>query len=76
MAEPLRARRRRSIGIKDQSVPISKFGKCVIVLASGKPAVWLAQKIGCAPRHANRLIAGSRKVNARAVGTIIAEILN
>lgn len=69
-------RRRASTAIKDQSVPISKFGKCVIVLANGKPAVWLSQKIGCTPRHANRLIAGSRKVNARALGAIIPEMLN
>ena len=79
MGQASTRRRRASTAIKDQSVPISDFGICVIALAQKrgkKPAEWLAQKIGCVPRHANRLIAGSRKVNGRAVGTIVAEILN
>ncbi|MDO8596388.1 MAG: hypothetical protein Q7R45_07175 [Sulfuricaulis sp.] len=68
------ARRRRSTEIKDQSVLISKFGKCVVALKPTKPALWLAQKIGCSERHANRLISGTRKVNAHALVVVMDEI--
>jgi hypothetical protein len=74
MGESSMARRRRSTAIKDQSVSISKFGKCVIALAPTKPALWLAQKVGCSERHANRLISGSRKVNAHALVVVMDEI--
>lgn len=52
-----------------------KFGTVVRALYPDKPALILAQKIGCSERGAQYLIDGERKVTARAIAVIIAEIL-
>jgi hypothetical protein len=76
MGESRQRRRRRSKLFKDQLVPETKFGICVYVLAGGiKPAQWLAQRVACSERHANRLINGQRKVTARAIVAINTELV-
>jgi hypothetical protein len=67
-------RRRRSKPVKEQSFPISKFGKCVIALEPVKPALWLAQRIPCTERHANHLISGRSRPSGRALVVILDEI--
>jgi hypothetical protein len=58
-------------------VPKSSFGKCIVALADGiKPAQWLAQRIRCSERHANRIINGERKVPARGVVAINNEFVD
>ncbi len=52
------------------------FGKVIRALWPTKPALNLAQRIGCSERAAAYLINGERKVSARAVAAIIAEILD
>lgn len=52
-----------------------KFGTVVLALWPIKPAIHLSQKIGCTERHANLLIAGKRKPNARAALVVYAEII-
>ncbi len=54
----------------------SKFGLVVVVLWPVKPALNLAQRAGCTERHANLLIEGKRKPNARAVLAVHAEIIS
>jgi hypothetical protein len=47
---------------------ISLFGQCVVLAARGiKPAQWLSERAACTERHANLIIAGERKPNARAI---------
>lgn len=76
MGESKRGRRRRSKPIKEQSFPISLFGEVVIVCARGvKPGEWLSRKIACTERHANLIIEGKRKPNARAALAVYAEII-
>lgn len=60
---------------------LSKFGKHVFLCAEGiKPGDWLAARIReqggrCTERHANLIIAGKRKPNARAALAVYAEII-
>jgi len=54
----------------------SKFGTVVLALWPQKAAVHLSQRIGCSERHANLLIAGKRKPNARAALAIYQEIIS
>lgn len=75
MSESLRARRRRSKTIKDQLVPNSKFGLCVLAIAPTKPALWLAERVPCSERHANRLINGDRRPSARAIVVVVGELV-
>lgn len=75
MSESDSTKRRRSKQIKDQKVPISKIGLCVIALAHGiKPADWLRQRARYTERHANRVIGGTRKPSWRAIRAVIDEI--
>ncbi len=75
MRESESRRRRRSKAIKDQMVPISDFGVCVLALAEKrrvKPAVWLSQRIvarggKCTERAANRYISGTRRASSDAL---------
>jgi hypothetical protein len=73
--ESLPRRRRRSKPVKDQSVPKTAFGRCVIAIAPIKPARWLADQSGHSERHCNRLIDGTRKVSARALAAVIDALL-
>lgn len=76
MGESKRRPRRRSKAIKEQLFPISLFGECVVVCARGiKPGEWLSRRVNCTERHANLIIAGKRKPNARAALAIYAEII-
>lgn len=81
MGESKRVARRRSKRIKEQLFPNSRFGRCVVVLADGiKPGQWLADRVKlqggkCTERHANLLIEGKRKPNARAALAVYAEII-
>lgn len=69
--------RRRSKPLKEQSFSISKFGKHVILCADGiKPGDWLARRAGCTERHANLIIEGKRKPNARVAFVVLGEIIN
>jgi hypothetical protein len=53
------------------------FGKCVVALAGPiKPGAWLAARTRYSKRHADRLIAGKRKVSARALAVLIGEVLD
>lgn len=52
-----------------------KFGTIVRALWPDKPALNLAQRIGSSERGAQYLIDGERKVTARAIAAIIAEIV-
>ena len=77
MGESSQRCRRRSKQIKEQSFPVSLFGECIIVVARGiKPGDWLSRQIGCTERHANLLIAGKRKPNARAILALNAALLD
>lgn len=53
-----------------------KFGTIVRALWPTKPALNLAQRIGCTERAAQFYIDGERKVSAHAVAAIIAEMLD
>jgi hypothetical protein len=53
----------------------SKFGRVVRALWPNKPALHLAQRIGCTERAANFYITGKRKPNARAALAVYAEII-
>lgn len=74
---------RSSKGFKEQPC---KFGTVVLALAAFeqnrppnnpiKPAMWLADKLGCTERGAQYLIDGQRGVSARAVAFLVNEILN
>jgi len=75
--ESKRRIRRRSKPLKEQSFPISKFGEHVVLCAKGvKPADWLARRIDCTERHANLIIKGDRKPNARAALAVYTEIIS
>lgn len=54
---------------------VCKFGTIVRALWPTKPALNLAQRIGCTERNALYLISGERKVTAKAVAAIIAEMI-
>jgi hypothetical protein len=69
-------RRRRSKPLREQSFSISKFGEHVVLCARGiKPADWLARRARCTERHANLIISGKRKPNARAALAVYADII-
>lgn len=53
----------------------SRFGTIVRALWPDKPALNLAQRIGCTERAANFYITGERKVSARALAVLINEIV-
>jgi hypothetical protein len=55
---------------------LSKFGRVVKALWPKKPALNLAQRARCTERHANLLIEGKRKPNARAVHAVNGEMLD
>lgn len=55
--------------------PANKFGTIVRALWPDKPALNLAQRIGCSERAANFYITGERKVTALAVAAIVNEIV-
>lgn len=55
---------------------LSTFGRVCLALWPDKPAVVLAQLAGCSERHANLLIRGERKPNARVALALLAEILD
>ena len=77
MHESSQRLRRRSKPIKERSFPVSLFGECIIIVARGiKPGDWLSRRIGCTERHANLLIAGKRKPNARAILALNAALLD
>lgn len=59
-------------------VPISRFGRCVLVLAEAdnvKPARWLAERGLCSVQQANRIIRGSRGVSRKAIAALVVEII-
>lgn len=53
-----------------------KFGTVVRALFKDKPALQLSQRMGCTERGAQYLIDGQRRVTARAIAVIIAEIID
>jgi hypothetical protein len=55
---------------------LSKFGLVVCALWPTKPGLRLAQLVGCTERHANLIIAGKRKPNARTAHALLGEILS
>lgn len=58
-----------------QKEQLNKFGTVVLALWPQKPAVILAQVAGCSERHANLLIRGERKPNARITLAVMGEII-
>ena len=77
MGESSQRPRRRSKALKEPSFRISLFGECIIIVARGiKPGDWLWRRIGCTERHANLLIEGKRKPNARAILALNAALLD
>ena len=72
---------RRTLGtpVLRASTPLqklSKFGVVACALWPVKPGLRLAQIAGCTERHANLVIAGDRKPNARLALAVYAEIIN
>lgn len=53
-----------------------KFGTIVRALWPDKPALNLAQRVGCTERAAQFYIDGDRKISARALAVIVNEILS
>jgi hypothetical protein len=54
---------------------LSKFGRVVWALWPDDPTASLAKRALCTKRHANLLISGQRKPNARAALAVYAEII-
>ena len=82
MGNQNRATRRRSKTSEEQlfrptvqPTPLNKFGTVVLALWPDKPGLNLAQRAKCSERHANLLIEGKRKPNARAALAVYAEII-
>jgi hypothetical protein len=68
---------RRTLGtIVPRKIEHSKFGKIVLALWPDKPATCLSQIARCSERHANLLIKGERKPNARIAHAVFGEILD
>lgn len=65
--------RRRAASKPTEEQPC-KFGTVVRALWPDKPALNLAQRIGCSERGAQYLIDGQRRVTARAMLVVMAEI--
>ncbi|HYM31836.1 MAG TPA: hypothetical protein VEU47_11075 [Candidatus Cybelea sp.] len=55
---------------------LSKFGVVVCALWPHKPGLCLAQLAGCTERHANLVIAGERKPNAKIAHAVLGEIIS
>lgn len=55
---------------------LSKFGRVVWALWPDQPTAMLAKSAACTKRHANLLIEGKRKPNARAALAVYAAILD
>jgi hypothetical protein len=72
MGESKPSRSRRSKHFAEQSC---KFGTVVLALWPDKPGLNLAQRARCSERHANLLIEGKRKPNARAALAVMGEII-
>ena len=74
MGQANTARRRRSTGVKEHLFPISKFGKCAMVLWPIKPARALADLTGASERAANLWIAGRRRPSSKALIVLLDEV--
>jgi hypothetical protein len=55
---------------------LSTFGRVCLTLWPDKPALVLSQLAGCSERHANLLIRGDRKPNARIALALLGQILD
>lgn len=55
---------------------LSKFGRVVWALWPDEPTATLAKRAACTKRHANLLIEGKRKPNARAALAVYAAIID
>jgi hypothetical protein len=53
----------------------SRFGTVVRALWPTKPALNLAQRVGCSERGAQYLIDGERRPSAKALAVIVAELV-
>lgn len=60
----------------EQPCKNNKFGTVVRALWPSKTALNLAQRIQCSERGAQYLIDGQRKVTAKAIAVIVAELLD
>jgi hypothetical protein len=60
---------------KEQTFKSNKFGTIVQALWPTKPALNLAQRIGCSERAAQFYIDGERKPSAKAIHVIVGELL-
>jgi hypothetical protein len=76
MSESESRRVRASKNPKEQLFSENRFGTVVRALWPDKPALNLAQRIGCTERAAQFYIDGERKITARAAAVILVEILN
>jgi hypothetical protein len=77
MRESLRRRVRASKTSSEQSFgkkPISKFGTVVRALWPTKPALNLADKVGCTERAAHHWITGRSRPSGRALLVVLDEI--
>jgi hypothetical protein len=52
------------------------FGRVCLEIWPDKTATHLSQRAGCSERHANLLIAGDRKPNARVAHAVLGEIIS
>ena len=59
---------------RQRVAPANRFGTVVRALWPDKPALNLAQRIGCSERAAQFYIAGKRKPSARAIIVVMDEI--
>jgi hypothetical protein len=76
MSESQTARGRASTSPKERLFAKSRFGTVVRALWPTKPALNLAQRIGCSERAAQFYIAGKRKPSARAIIIVNTEMLD
>lgn len=65
---------RASTSPKERLFTKNRFGTVVRALWPNKPALNLAQRIGCSERAAHFYIAGKRKPSARAIIVVMDEI--
>ena len=68
------ARVRASTTSKEHSCGESRFGTIVRALWPNKPALNLAQRVGCSERAAQFYITGQRKPSARALIVVMDEV--
>jgi hypothetical protein len=76
MGEVCQRQERSSTNSVEHSFRKNQFGTIVRALWPNKTALNLAQRIGSSERGAQYLIDGERKVTARAIAVIIAEIVD